>query len=235
MGPLRLMPLLSALGLLSCAPTNRPPKPSSMIVQEYFACTRCGSLHGGNFGKGPTLALRTPAAPSCRHQWQLIALDSFQLRGERDFPSEWAQAPLFFKREPAAGADDMKRCPQAWNDPDTTVTYSDGSANRYLIVGGALEYRPVSAARSSSGVYDGGAPWKAQLDAGRYAELAQVVDRAILAGRVGSAGGRAMLTGLVEIRRGDQSASWVLEAKAPEKQALEDALERLHPPAAAGP
>ncbi|MCC6996665.1 MAG: hypothetical protein IT370_18785 [Deltaproteobacteria bacterium] len=52
-----------------------------------------------------------------------------------------------------------------------TLEYADGSANHYRVVCSAgsadaeVTYTPVTPRQSSSGVYSGGAPWRARLPA----------------------------------------------------------------------
>jgi hypothetical protein len=93
-----ISPVLIALALIACKSPDQSPKPSASISQEYFFCSKCGSLHGGIFGKGPVLALHSKSAPLCVHEWLLIPMSEFQTRAESTFPSEWAQALPVFKR-----------------------------------------------------------------------------------------------------------------------------------------
>jgi hypothetical protein len=68
------------------------------IAEEYFVCDKCGSLHGGIYGKGPLASFETASAASCRHRWRKISKIEFQARAQRDFPREWAEALEFFKQ-----------------------------------------------------------------------------------------------------------------------------------------
>ncbi|MBA3392513.1 MAG: hypothetical protein H0T89_07715 [Deltaproteobacteria bacterium] len=56
-----------------------------------------------------------------------------------------------------------------------SIEYADGSANAYRIAndggGATFEYRPVTAAQSSTGRYSGGEPRRGDLDAAQVAEL----------------------------------------------------------------
>lgn len=55
------------------------------------------------------------------------------------------------------------------------IAYADGSANAYHLAsdgaGATFEYRPVTAAQSSTGQYSGGEPRRGKLDAAQVAEL----------------------------------------------------------------
>jgi hypothetical protein len=90
---------LSALALAGCLGPGRPPHAVlPPIAEEYFACDKCGSLHGGIYGKGPLASFATPGAAQCWHRWQPISRADFQQRAARDFPAEWEKAGDFVKR-----------------------------------------------------------------------------------------------------------------------------------------
>lgn len=48
------------------------------IYRAYYECPKCGSLHGGIYGKGPTKAHITDKA--CIHDWQAIYSTDFILK-----------------------------------------------------------------------------------------------------------------------------------------------------------
>jgi hypothetical protein len=56
--------------------------------------------------------------------------------------------------------------------------YADGAGNSYIIDRQSIEYRPITRAESSSGMYDGGTPRKVKIDARQYQELAAKLDTA---------------------------------------------------------
>jgi hypothetical protein len=103
MNHVRLSLLLLALGagLLAggCVLAGRPPHAVlPPIAEEYHACARCGSLHGGIYGKGPLLPLTTPAGERCVHRWERIERADFQRHAAARFPEAWAAALPFFHR-----------------------------------------------------------------------------------------------------------------------------------------
>lgn len=67
------------------------------IAEEYYACAKCGSLHGGIYGKGPLASFAAKDGSSCRHHWEPLSKAEFQKTAEADFPSEWAKSLPFFK------------------------------------------------------------------------------------------------------------------------------------------
>lgn len=61
----------------------------------------------------------------------------------------------------------------------TSISYSDGSANRYVFNadgdGAHFEYKPVRPEQSSTGTYSGGAPRSGRLAAAQLARLREMV------------------------------------------------------------
>lgn len=103
MNHVRLSLLLLALGasLLAggCALSGRPPHAVlPPIAEEYHACARCGSLHGGIYGKGPLLSLTAPGGARCAHRWERIGRADFLQQAAERFPAAWAAALPFFRR-----------------------------------------------------------------------------------------------------------------------------------------
>jgi hypothetical protein len=122
----------------------------------------------------------------------------------------------------------VDRCPRDLADKLHAVTYADGSANRYLLGQGQLEYVPVKPEQSSTGYYDGGPAWKVALTAAQLAAIAEAIDRGIAA-TAAHVKSRGKGTGLLEIRCGDERVSWILGMRSPEKAAIEDALKKARP------
>lgn len=93
-----LLPLLLAVVLAGCAIHDRPPHALlPPIAEEYYVCAKCGSLHGGVYGKGPLLYLRDDKAVACIHRWSRISRGEFQRQARARFPTQWADAIPFFK------------------------------------------------------------------------------------------------------------------------------------------
>jgi hypothetical protein len=68
------------------------------IAVEYFACSKCRSLHGGLYGKGIPQYFKTEGADRCWHSWKQITAEEFRSRAEAEFPYQWAHSPEWFKR-----------------------------------------------------------------------------------------------------------------------------------------
>jgi hypothetical protein len=52
-----------------------------------------------------------------------------------------------------------------------TISYSDGSGNKYVITEDSIKYEPVKQEFSSSGLYSGGEPTKKAIDHKNYDEI----------------------------------------------------------------
>jgi hypothetical protein len=94
-------PVLLAVGLLlgGCAIHDRPPHAFlPPIAEEYYVCAKCGSLHGGIYGKGPLACFCSAGAATCIHDWVRITRADFQQRAQTRFPRQWADTPPFFKQ-----------------------------------------------------------------------------------------------------------------------------------------
>ncbi|MDR0901384.1 MAG: hypothetical protein LBM92_01260 [Opitutaceae bacterium] len=103
MKPRHILPVVFAVVLSGCA--GRPPHAIlPPIAEEYHVCGKCGSLHGGIYGKGPLASFKKEGAGSCRHKWRQISLEEFQGKAAAEFPDEWArEKSLFIKRAVAGG------------------------------------------------------------------------------------------------------------------------------------
>ena len=94
----RLLPLIALLLTSGCVGPGRLPHTfMPPIAEEYYACEKCDSLHGGIYGKGPLANYATKEAPSCWHDWKPVSKTEFQTKAAEDFPSDWAKALPFFK------------------------------------------------------------------------------------------------------------------------------------------
>lgn len=92
------LPIL-AIMLSGCVGLDRPPHTfTPPIAEEYHACQKCGSLHGGIYGKGPLASFKKDGANACRHRWSRIEKQTFQKRAKEEHPEEWKAAPPFFRQ-----------------------------------------------------------------------------------------------------------------------------------------
>jgi hypothetical protein len=93
--------ILSGLVLLltGCliGPDRVPHAVLPPIAEEYYVCAKCGSLHGGIYGKGPLEYFRTPRADGCWHKWRQISKEEFQKKKEGGIPDRWLQSTHIFK------------------------------------------------------------------------------------------------------------------------------------------
>ena len=96
----RLHILLGTAALLTgCSTPGLPPYTSlPPIVEEYYECSKCESLHGGIYGKGPTESFKARGAEDCYHSWSKIERSEFQQLAAQRFPSEWSNAIDYVKR-----------------------------------------------------------------------------------------------------------------------------------------
>lgn len=57
---------------------HRLPAPGFPIIRGFWRCSRCGSLFGGNKGKGPTQRRWAAGARWCRHRWETLDEAAFE-------------------------------------------------------------------------------------------------------------------------------------------------------------
>lgn len=98
-----LLLVLALVGVNGCLAPNQPPHAfMPPIAEEYYACDKCGSLHGGIYGKGPLASFASATATRCRHSWRPITRPEFQRFAAEQYPVAWAKTGEYFKRaEPA--------------------------------------------------------------------------------------------------------------------------------------
>lgn len=81
---------------------NRRPfndKWFSPIVQQYHVCDKCGSLDGGNYGKGPTRSFRSETSYTCLHQWRKISRKDFKGMATEQFQVDWSVENPFWAED----------------------------------------------------------------------------------------------------------------------------------------
>ena len=107
------------------------------------------------------------------------------------------------------------------------VGYGDGAGNSYALDGATLNlsYKPVTAAESSSGTYNGGAPWSHAITQAQYDALLATVDRAIAA-TAEQTPDRSKGTGII---RYGASQQVILNMTSPIRKALETQLKTFAP------
>ena len=69
------------------------------------------------------------------------------------------------------------KCQQQLNAFNGVFVYHDGNANKCTLLRNVLEYYPIKAAESSSGIYDGGKAFKKTLDAVQQKKLLDLFKR----------------------------------------------------------
>jgi len=110
------------------------------------------------------------------------------------------------------------------NLKQATLYYADGSGNSYLITPEPrLEYRPVTAAMSSSGVYDGGEPFQRVLTSVEHDQLVAVI-QAGLTNQAVQIEARVMRSGQITVQHADQKFSVILQPDCAEQVAIETLL-----------
>jgi len=82
---------LVAIGLGGCASRYDQSPDTMMIEQAFFTCSKCGSLRGGVFGKGPTKRFQAATASRCVHDWQQVSKGEFQALASERFGVDWSK------------------------------------------------------------------------------------------------------------------------------------------------
>jgi hypothetical protein len=103
--------------------------------------------------------------------------------------------------------------------------YADGAANLYLLRADSLEYRPVTPAESSTGIYSGGEPKTVPVPPAARAELVALLERALAAAQ--PTPGRAKGTGWVAKGDGPEKQEVILAMNSPLKAQIEAYLKAL--------
>ena len=109
--------------------------------------------------------------------------------------------------------------------------YFDGAGNLYIIDRQSIDYRPITSAESSSGIYDGGTPRKVKIDDRQYQEIATKLDAVFNLKSIDISNGnlgRAKGTGLVsKPDKNRQIQSRVITQKSQQRREIEALLDRL--------
>lgn len=106
-----------------------------------------------------------------------------------------------------------------------SIGYGDGAGNSYQLDGATLNlaYKPITAAESSSGTYNGGAPWSHAITQAQYEALLATFDRAIAATAEQTAD-RSKGTGIISYGASQQV---ILTMASPIRKELETQLKAL--------
>jgi hypothetical protein len=117
------------------------------------------------------------------------------------------------------------------NQDEYRYEYADGSGNLYLIGADSIDYRPITRAESSSGMYDGGTPRTVKLDSGKYQAISVMLDRALNLKSIqidNGKMGREKGTGLISKHSRDrQIRHRVISSDSQDRQEIESLLDRL--------
>jgi len=109
---------------------------------------------------------------------------------------------------------------------NTVYKYSDGSGNTYIIAQQTIEYQPVVAEFSSSGIYSGGEPVKRELSESEYAEMTALFNQAIR-NPAAHVDHRVMRSGLIVVESGDGVKNFILKPDAEEQVRIDTCLKRI--------
>jgi hypothetical protein len=74
---------------------NRSPEYKA-IEQAFFKCSRCKSLEGGIYGKGPFKTFRSAKADACVHCWERVTMVEFKQLASEWFGASWDDEILYW-------------------------------------------------------------------------------------------------------------------------------------------
>ena len=94
--------LTLALFVSGCASRHDQPPKTKMIEEAFFSCSKCGSLRGGIFGKGPTKRFQAATASHCVHDWQRVSHDEFKVLATQRFGVEWSKEIPYWSQQTSA-------------------------------------------------------------------------------------------------------------------------------------
>ena len=105
-------------------------------------------------------------------------------------------------------------------------TYSDGSANRYILAPGTLEYDPVTPEESSTGTYSGGDPKTVSISPEQFDSIRHLLDKAISDTAV-HIEDRIKTSGAIAVVKGNDRTQVILAPGSAEKEAIENLLRKI--------
>src|SRR5687768_4200806 len=105
-------------------------------------------------------------------------------------------------------------------------TYSDGSANRYIITPGTLEYDPVTPEESSTGTYSGGDPKTRSISPEQFDTIRDLLEKAISNTAV-HIEDRIKTSGAISVVKGNARTQVILAPGSDEKEAIENLLGKI--------
>jgi hypothetical protein len=112
------------------------------------------------------------------------------------------------------------------NNNDTVYTYYDAARNKYVLNGNKLEYIPIKANESSSGIYSGGTYASKVLTEKDTQELEQLF-KAALANKKAQTNKNIKPNAAVEINNGNKKISFILKVTAAINISLNNFLKQL--------
>lgn len=104
--------------------------------------------------------------------------------------------------------------------------YYDGSGNQYKIENQTIEYIPKLPSESSSGIYDGGKPFKRTLTKEEWLKLEELFEQALLKSEYHT-NKRAMMTGMIQIQKKQENKTCILLPNAVTKTNIELFLQQF--------
>ena len=105
-------------------------------------------------------------------------------------------------------------------------TYSDGSANRFIITPDTLEYDPVTPEESSTGTYSGGDSKTVSISPEQFDSIRHLFDKAI-SNTAEHIGDRIKTTGAIAVVKGNARTQVILAPGSAEKEAIENLLRKI--------
>lgn len=115
------------------------------------------------------------------------------------------------------------RCPDKVKN-SMIITYSDVNGNAYVIKNGKLEYIPIKASESSSGIYSGGEAKKAKLSQKNFERISIAINSAIDTPE-NHLSSRTKTTVMIEIKDGAAFSQWIVSIKSLQIKEIEKALQ----------
>lgn len=103
------------------------------------------------------------------------------------------------------------------------IRYADGNGNRYTVQDLHIDYAPMTAAMSSSGVYDGGQPQSAPVSRSQVQKLIHLLEK-IQAKTDDHVAQREKGTGLLEVSTSGKTESVLLKWRSESQQEVEGLL-----------
>ena len=111
--------------------------------------------------------------------------------------------------------------PQPTTNQMTNFEYADGNGSVYFISNSSLEFKPITAKESSSGIFNAGEPFKIKIELTQFEFLKSVFEKSIN-NKIGQTGQRNKGTGKLILL--PEKTFYIFEMNSVQKKEIDEAI-----------